>query len=159
MLRIFRGRVFIGFLLSVMAISVAADDVSHRQAARDFYVVAKVDDVVAVSKAVTDMVTQIQPSLRAHHDIIADYAEEIMRSKKFVDARVAVYQSLFSEEELKTLTWLFRHDTFQVYRERRVDLVKQNAQVTFDLFKDALPGLQRRIGERIERQRSSLPDQ
>ena len=55
------------------------------------------------------------------------------------------YMDLLSEEELRTLTWLFRHDTMRHYRTLNLKLVERNTQAMLGVFRRALPDLQRRI--------------
>lgn len=141
-------RYLIAFVLAVSPFPwAAADSASHRQAAEAFYSVAVVDDPEKVANLVAEMISQLQPDLRVHQDILRDFGREIVTSKKYRDARVKVYQDLMSEEELRALTELFRRPEYQKYLALRVEIVRRNAEETVQLFRDELPGLIRRINE------------
>lgn len=135
-------------ILGLSALSHAgADAASHRQAAEALYSVAVVDDPKKVAGVVTEMISQLQPDLRRHQEILREFATEIVSSKKYTDARVRVYQELLSEEELHALTELFRDPVYQKYLALSVDIARRNAEETISLFQDELPGLVRRINE------------
>ncbi|MCP5155390.1 MAG: hypothetical protein H6983_14565 [Ectothiorhodospiraceae bacterium] len=122
-----------------------ADPASHERAARAFYEQVSLGDADAVSQVVADMILQLQPGLTDHRAVIAEYAREVVVSPEYVNRRVQIFVEMFSEEELETLTWLFGHETFRKYRERRVELVRRNSEETMALFRSRLPELQRRI--------------
>ncbi|HEY5701444.1 MAG TPA: hypothetical protein VIT83_05095 [Gammaproteobacteria bacterium] len=124
-----------------------ADETSHRQAAEAFYSVAEVNDPEQMAKAVTEMISQVQPGLQQHRHILRQFAHEIISSKKYVDARIKVYQDFLSEKELLTLTELFRNPVFQKYLGLRLQIVQRNAEETIQLFKDEIFELMRRIKE------------
>ena len=117
----------------------------HRAAALEFYEEARLRDVQAVATVVANMLVQLQPSLAPHRTILEEYAGEVVESERYTLARVEVYIELFTEEELRTLTWLFRHATYRRYREKRIDLVRRNTEATMNLFRSSLPELERRI--------------
>ena len=128
-----------------------AEDVSaHRQAALDLYLELRLDDSRAMAETVTGLLLQFTPSLAPHRDLIEEFAEEVVSSEAYVRAQVDSYMDLFDEEELRTLTWLFRHETMRSYRQKRIELIRRNTQSTVDLFRAMLPRLHERIRERDE---------
>ena len=128
-----------------------ADDASgHRQAALDLYRELTLDDTRAVAETVTGLLLQFAPSLAPHRDVIEELAAEVVESDAYVSAQVDAYVDLFEEEELRTLTWLFRHETMRSYRQKRIELIRRNTHSTVDLFRAMLPRLQERIRERGE---------
>ena len=128
-----------------------AEDVSgHRQAALDLYLELRLDDSRAMAETVTGLLLQLTPSLAPHRDLIEEFAEEVVSSEAYVRAQVDAYMDLFDEEELRTLTWLFRHEIMRSYRQKRIELIRRNTQSTVDLFRAMLPRLHERIRERDE---------
>ena len=117
----------------------------HRAAALEFYQEARLNDAQSVARVVADMLVQLQPGLARHRGILEEYAAEVVESERYTLARVEVYMALFTEEELRTLTWLFRHATFRRYREQRIELVKRNTAATLNMFGSSLSELERRI--------------
>ena len=128
-----------------------AEDVSgHRQAALDLYLELRLDDSRAMAETVTGLLLQFTPSLAPHRELIEEFAEEVVSSEAYVRAQVDAYMDLFDEEELRTLTWLFRHETMRSYRQKRIELIRRSTQSTVDLFRAMLPRLHERIRERDE---------
>ena len=126
-----------------------AEDVSgHRQAALELYLELRLDDSRAVAETVTGLLLQFAPSFAPHRDVIEEFAAEVVSSEAYVNAQVDAYVDLFEEEELRTLTWLFRHETMRSYRQKRIELIRRNTQSTVDLFRAMLPRLHERIRER-----------
>ena len=137
------------WLIALLLVSLSAHaqtaNQSHYQAARAFYRVAKVDDPKAVSAVVSNMLTELQPGLARHQDIITEFTEDLLRSPRYENAQLRVYMELFSEAQLRRLTDLFLDPTFQQYRRLRVRLVQRNAEETFAVFRQSLPELERRV--------------
>ena len=137
-------------LCTVLAppLPASADELpSHRRAALEFYHELRADDSRPVVTAVTDLVLQLAPNLAAHRDVIEDFVVEAIESEAYENALTDVYVDLFDEEELRTLTWLFRHETFRRYRDQRVEIIRRSSQATATLFRTMLPRLQQRIRE------------
>ncbi len=132
-------------LLLVIGIGAHADAQSHRQAARDFYEASRPTDTAAVVGAVAVMIVQMQPEWRNQREIVEEFALEMVTSETFTEANVRVIAEMFSEEELETLVWLFRHSAYQNYRDKGAELVRRSTLVTMNLFRDSLPELERRI--------------
>jgi hypothetical protein len=137
-----------GLGLMLAAAPASADTASHVEAARAFYEVARLSDPAAASAVVAEMVARVQPGLARHRDILEEFARELLSSPAYADAQVNVYADLYSEEDLRTLAWLFQHETYRRYLDRRVELVQRSTGVTLDIFRRSLPELQRRIRER-----------
>ena len=135
--------------------ALAQEDSAHREAAYQFYREARLSDVRSVAQVVAEMLVKLDPSLAPHRDVIEAYAIEVVSSERYTDARVEVYMEMFPEEDLRTLTWLFRHATFQKYRDRRVELLRRNTEVTMNLFRAALPELERRIRSGADRKNTA----
>lgn len=146
------GRKFLlaAIVLSAVWVPAQADSTSHRRAAAEFYSVATVDDPKTVAKLITEMISQLQPGLAQHQETLQQFAEELISSEKYISARVDVYKDFLSEEELRTLTNLFRNPTYQKYLSLRVQIVRRNAAETIRLFQDELPELVRRINENAQ---------
>lgn len=144
----------VGIVLCLLLGSISpapADDGSgHRQAALELYRELRLDDSRAMAETVTGLLLQFAPSLAPHRDIIEEFAAEVVSSEAYVSAQVDAYVDLFAEEELRTLTWLFRHETMRSYRQKRIELVRRNTQSTVHLFRAMLPRLHERIRERSE---------
>lgn len=125
----------------------SADNASHREAAVAFYQELR-EDSSALSKTVAGLIGQLQPGLLRHRAELEAYAQEMLNSPAFLEARVGVYMDLLGEEELRTLTWLFRHETMRKYRSLNLQLVERNTEAMISLFRRSLPDLQRRISEK-----------
>lgn len=144
-------RFVIAVILGLLPLSpVIADETSHRNSAEEFYSVAVLHDPEKLADAVTGMISRIEPGLHKHQEILREFAREIVTSNKYRDARVRVYQDLLGEEDLRTLTELFRHPVYRKYLALQVQIVQRNAEETFGLFQDELPELVRRINENSE---------
>lgn len=146
-MRGFLVAIFIGLLPLSKA---TADATSHRQAAEAFFSVAMVDDPKKLATVVAEMISQLQPDLRRHQEILNEFAREIVTSKKYREARIKIYQDLLAEDELRALTELFQDPVYRKYLEVRVQIVRRSAEETVALFQDALPELVRRINENTE---------
>ena len=138
-------------LLLASTLPAPAEDISgHRQAALELYLELRLDDSQAVAETVTGLLLQFAPSLAPHREIIEELAAEVVNSDAYVNAQVDTYVDLFEEEALRTLAWLFRHETMRSYRQKRVELIRRNTQSTVELFRAMLPRLEERIRERDE---------
>lgn len=120
------------------------DNASHHEAATDFYLETR-EDPKTLSATVTRLIGQLQPGLAKHRKELEAFALEILDSQSYIDAQVGVYMDLLTEEELRTLTWLFRHETMRRYRSLKLQLVERNTQAMLGVFRRSLPELQRRI--------------
>ena len=147
-----RGVEVAGFVLcALLATSwpAGADEASsHRRAALELYRELRLGDSQATAAAVTDLVLQLAPNLAPDRDLLEEFAAEVVESDAYAGAHIDVYVDLFDEEELRTLTWLFRHETLRRYREKRVEIIRRTTRATVELFRAELPRLHERIRER-----------
>jgi hypothetical protein len=134
-------------LLAAVALPATASEESHYEAARALFSVAQAGEADALARAVGGMLTQIQPALAVHEDIISEFARDLVDSPDYAEAQIRVYMELFSEEELEILARLFADETFQRYRERRFELMRRSTAESMQLFRRQLPELERRIRE------------
>ena len=137
-------------LLGPASPAPAEEASGHRQAALELHLELRLDDSRAMAETVTGLLLQFAPSLAPHRDVIEEFAAEVVSSEAYVNAQVDAYVDLFEEEELRTLTWLFRHETMRSYRQKRIELIRRNTRSTVDLFRAMLPRLHERIRERDE---------
>ena len=123
---------------------VQADRASHHEAAAAFYEEVREDPKV-LSETITGLLGQLQPGIARHGEVLKAFAMELLSSSAYRETRINVYMEFLDEEELRTLVWLFRHDTLRRYRSLNLKLVNRNTQAIIDMFRDSLPELQRRI--------------
>jgi hypothetical protein len=141
------GRLAGFLLLAALALPATASEESHYEAARALFSVAQAGEADALARAVGGMLTQIQPGLAVHEEIISEFARDLVDSPDYAEAQIRVYMELFSEEELEILSRLFADETFQRYRERRFELMRRSTAESMQLFRRQLPELERRIRE------------
>ena len=123
-------------VLSLGSVSIIADadNASHHEAATAFYLETR-ENPKTLSATVTRLIGQLQPGLAKHRKELEAFAQEILNSKPYIEAQIGVYMDFLSEEELRTLTWLFRHETMRHYRTLKLELVERNTQAMLSVFR------------------------
>lgn len=132
------------FLSLSLPVTVMAQD-SHRDAALRFHKLFAAADATQAANITASMMASADPTLARHKQIVVKWLFDLINSAEYEDAKVRVYETVYTEGELKQLITLVQSPAYKLLQSKHPRVLELSSKPLSELARSRSDELEKRI--------------